>query len=342
MLIVADKFLTGYDEPLLHTMYVDKTLAGVKAVQALSRLNRAAPGKKDTFVLDFANEPDQIVASFQPYYRTTLLSAETDPNKLHDMKATLDGAGVYPDDLVADFANRYLADVPRPQLDAMLDHCVENYRALDEEEQVEFKGTAKAFVRTYNFLSQVLPWNNTAWERLAILLTYLTPRLPSPKEPEVDRDILDAIDLDSYRAETKASINLAPDDEPGTLDPANPTGLAGEREREYDLLSAIVRTFNDVFADANFSDADRVARQATGPMMDGLVENAHLRRIAANTDPQNQRIEFEIALRDAVNAGWMDNYELFDRIDKDPQFRSAFGDHMFRLWAAKIAQPGSQ
>jgi len=138
MLIVADKFLTGFDEPLLHTMYVDKTLTGVKAVQGLSRLNRAAPGKTDTFVLDFANHPDQIVVAFQPYYGTTLLSAETDPNKLHDMRATLDDAGVYEDALVTGFVDRYLEDVPRPQLDAMLDLCVERYRDLDEEEQVEF------------------------------------------------------------------------------------------------------------------------------------------------------------------------------------------------------------
>src|SRR5690606_22993689 len=180
MLIVANKYLTGYDEPLLHTMYVDKTLAGVQAVQALSRLNRTAPGKKDTFVLDFANEPEQIIAAFQPYYRTTLLSAETDPNKLHDLKDTLDEAGVYREELVVQFADRYLADAPRPELDEMLDVCVENYKALDEDDQVEFKGSAKAFTRTYNFLSQLLPWTNAGWERLSIFLTFLIPRLPTP------------------------------------------------------------------------------------------------------------------------------------------------------------------
>jgi type I restriction enzyme R subunit len=339
MLIVADKFLTGYDEPLLHTMYVDKTLSGVKAVQTLSRLNRAAPGKKDTFVLDFANDPDQIVASFQPYYRTTLLSSETDPNKLNDMQSTLDDAAVYRDELVVDFVDRYLADAPRPQLDAMLDVCVENYKDLEEEDQITFKGTAKAFVRTYNFLSQLLPWNNVSWERLAIFLTYLTPRLPSPKEPELDRAILDAIDLDSYRAEVKASVNLGPDDDPGILDPANPTGTGGLTESEFERLSAIVRSFNDIFADANFSDADRVAKQATGPMLDSLVDNEHLQKIASNADQQNQRIEFDIALGNTVSTIWRDNWELFDKLDKDPQFKSAFSEHMFKLWVAKMANP---
>ena len=341
MLIVADKFLTGFDEPLLHTMYVDKTLAGVKAVQALSRLNRAAPGKKDTFVLDFANDPEQIVASFQPYYRTTLLSAETDPNKLHDLKSVLDEAGVYRDELVVDFVDRYLADVSREQLDAMLDSCVVNYKALDEDGQIEFKGSAKAFVRTYNFLSQLLPWSNADWERLSIFLTYLTPRLPSPKEEEIDRNILDAIDMDSYRADVKTTMKLALEDEDAEIDPANVTSAGAKPEPEYDVLSSIVRSFNDVFADAGFSDADRVARQATGPMMDALVSNDQLRRIAASTDPQNQRIEFDLALKDSVNANWLDHYELFDKLDKDPQFKTAFGEHMFKLWAAKVAQLGN-
>src|SRR5699024_4724315 len=108
ILIVADKFLTGYDEPLLQTMYVDKTLSGVKAVQALSRLNRSHPGKKETFILDFANDPEQIIDAFQPYYRTTLLASETDPNKLHDMKARLDDADVYQAEMIVDFVDRYL------------------------------------------------------------------------------------------------------------------------------------------------------------------------------------------------------------------------------------------
>ena len=146
--------------------------------------------------------------------------------------------------------------------------------------------------------------------------------------------------MDSYRAEMKKTIALELDDTDTPLDPANPAGGAGGYESELERLSAIVRSFNDIFADADFTDADRVARQATGPMMDGLVEDDRLRRIAASTDPQNQRIEFDLALKDAVNASWMDNLELFDKLDKDPQFQSAFGEHMFRLWAAKIAHLG--
>src|SRR5439155_19867905 len=140
-------------EPLLHTMYVDKLLSGIKAVQTLSRLNRAHPKKHDTFVLDFLNDAETIRASFEPYYRTTILSEETDPNKLHDLKADLDGYQVYNQPQVDQFVELYLSGADREQLDIILDACVATYvEALDEDGQVDFKGKCKAFVRTYGFL----------------------------------------------------------------------------------------------------------------------------------------------------------------------------------------------
>ncbi|MCJ7751785.1 MAG: DEAD/DEAH box helicase family protein, partial [Armatimonadetes bacterium] len=153
-LVVADKFQTGYDEPLLHTMYVDKLLSGVRAVQTLSRLNRAHPQKHSTFVLDFFNDADIIQASFAPYFRTTLLSEETDPNKLHDLKAALDAHQVCFTDDIGRFVELYLSGADRDRLDPILDACVATYLAdLNEDAQVDFKGKAKAFSRTYAFLS---------------------------------------------------------------------------------------------------------------------------------------------------------------------------------------------
>ena len=153
-LIIADKFQTGYDEPFLHTMYVDKQLAGIKAVQTLSRLNRAHPQKSDTFVLDFMNDADTIMKAFSDYYRTTILSEETDPNKLHDLKATLDGYQVYGWSQVEHLVELFLGGADRDKLDPILDACVAVYNNdLDEDEQVDFKGKAKAFVRTYQFLA---------------------------------------------------------------------------------------------------------------------------------------------------------------------------------------------
>ena len=140
-LICADKFQTGYDEPLLHTMYVDKALSGIKAVQTLSRLNRAHPQKRDCFVLDFQNNAEAITFAFQDYFRTTLLSEETDPNKLHDLKAALDAAQVYSPEQVNAFVALFLADAERDQLDPILDACVVTYTGtLDEEGQVVSSG----------------------------------------------------------------------------------------------------------------------------------------------------------------------------------------------------------
>ena len=164
LLVCADKFQTGYDEPLLHTMYVDKTLAGIKAVQTLSRLNRAHPKKHDVFVLDFLNDTRTIQESFADFYRATVLSDEIDSNKLHDLQAELDGAQVYAPQQVEDFVKRYLASVDRDQLDPVLDACAARYlNDLDEDAQVAFKGSAKAFVRTYAFLSSILPYTQAAW-----------------------------------------------------------------------------------------------------------------------------------------------------------------------------------
>lgn len=177
-LVVAEKLQTGYDQPLLHTMYVDKILTDIKAVQTLSRLNRAKEGKFDTLVLDFANEPEDIQDAFSRYYRTTILSGETDPNKLYDLIAVMENHQVYTQYHVDNFIDLYLKGAERDKLDPILDVCVNCYKALDENGQVEFKSSAKAFVRTYGFLGAILPYGNAEWEKLSIFLNLLLPKLP--------------------------------------------------------------------------------------------------------------------------------------------------------------------
>ena len=237
-LVVAEKFQTGYDEPLLHTMYVDKPLAGVKAVQTLSRLNRAHPQKHDTFVLDFFNDAETIRVAFEPYYRTTILSEETDPNKLHDLKAELDGAQVYAWEQVEQFVARYIGGAARDRLDPILDACVAVYvEELDEDGQVAFKGQAKAFGRTYNFLGAVLPYTNAEWEKLSIFLNFLVPKLPAPKEEDLTQGILEAIDMDSYRVEVKAALEIAFADADGEIGPVPAGGAGLKPEQEMDRLS---------------------------------------------------------------------------------------------------------
>ena len=213
-------------------MYVDKPLSGVKAVQTLSRLNRARPQKYDTFVLDFQNDAVTIQAAFEPYYRTTILAKETDANKLHDLKSDLDGAGMYTPADVGELVARYLAGADRDAIDPILDGCVALYREnLDEDGQVEFKGKAKAFVRSYGFLSSILPYTNAEWEKLSIFLNFLVPKLPAPKEEDLSKGILETIDMDSYRVEKKAAMKIQLPDQDAEIEPVPMDGGGGKRSR---------------------------------------------------------------------------------------------------------------
>ena len=300
-LVVADKFQTGYDEPLLHTMYVDKILSGIKAVQTLSRLNRAHPKKHDTFVLDFKNDVDTIQQAFQDYYRTTILSAETDPNKLHDLKADLDGYQVYGEADVLRFVDLYLAGVDRDQLDPILDGCVAVYKSdLDEDGQVDFKGKAKMFVRTYNFLAMILPYTNVDWERLSIFLNFLVPKLPAPGEQDLSKGILEMVDMDSYRAEVRTPLAIALADQDSEIEPV-PVGAAGIKpEPELDRLSNIVKAFNDQYGDHDWQDIDKIRKVISEELPGKVIVDTAYRNARRNSDRQNARIEHDKALERAV------------------------------------------
>ena len=329
ILICADKFQTGYDEPLLHTMYVDKTLAGIKAVQTLSRLNRARPNKNDTFVLDFMNSSDVIREAFADYYRTTMLADETDPNKLHDLKAKLDDQQVYTLDQVDELVEGYLNGRDRGELDPIADTCIEPYNALDEDGQVDFKGSAKAFVRLYAFLSQVLPYSNPEWEKLSIFLNFLIPKLPAPGGEDLSIGILETVNMDSYRAEKQAAQRLDIPDEDAEIDPV-PAGGGGSRSApELEPLSRIVATFNDTFG-TDFTDADKVAeliRTIPGQVVaDTAYQNAR-----RNSDAQNARIEHDAALRRLITSMVRSNAELYKAYTENPSFRSWLNDQMFWL-----------
>ena len=331
-LICADKFQTGYDEPLLHTMYVDKTLSGIKAVQTLSRLNRAHPGKHDVFVLDFLNDAESIREAFAPFYRTTILADETDPNKLHDLQAALDDAQVYTPDQVEGFASSYLAGAPRDQLDPILEACVDVYKhELGEDEQVDFKGKAKGFVRTYNFLSAVLPWTNKDWETRSIFLNFLIPKLPAPQEEDLSKGILEAIDMESYRVEKQAIQKIMLPDEETEIDPV-PTGDRGHRpEPELDRLSNIINQFNDLFGDREWEDADRVAGLITKTIPERVSADVAYNNARQHSDRENTRIELEKALRRVVTSIMKDDNQLFKEYMDNDNFRHWMTAKVFEL-----------
>jgi len=331
-LVCADKFQTGYDEPLLHTMYVDKTLSGIRAVQTLSRLNRSHAEKRDVFVLDFLNDTETIAKAFSDYYRATILSDETDPDRLHDLQADLDGAQVYSPEEVQTLVMLYLDGADRVRLDSILDRCVAAYlRDLDEDGQVRFKGRAKAFTRAYAFLSSILPYNNLGWEERSIFLNFLIPKLPAPEEEDLSKGILERIDMDSYRVEKHRMRKIILDDEDAEIDPVKTGEGGGKGEIETDRLSAIIEEFNERFGGIEWGDPDRVVRTATVDIPASVAKDARFENARRNSDRENARVESDKATERAVVGMVRDNTQLFKLFADNPDFRRWLTDTAFRL-----------
>jgi type I restriction enzyme R subunit len=330
ILVVADMFQTGFDEPLLQTMYVDKPLYDIAAVQTLSRLNRAYPGKDKVYVLDFANKTSVIEEAFSKFYRTTILSDETDPNKLYDLISLMENYQVYEDDNVNYLVDQFLRGAERDRLDPVLDACVAVYSQLETEDQIEFKSAAKSFVRTYGFLGAILPYGNVEWEKLSIFLNFLIPKLPSPRDDDYSEGILSTIDLDSYRNEAQQAISIKLEDEDAEIAPI-PAGKIGYIiEPEMDLLSKIIMNFNDMFGNIEWKDADNVQRQIleipSMVSMDEKYQNA-----MKNSDEQEARTESERALQKVIFSIMSDNMELFKQFQDNPSFRKWLSDLVFNL-----------
>ncbi len=329
-LICADKFQTGYDEPLLHTMYVDKPLAGIKAVQTLSRLNRAHPQKHDCFVLDFQNNSEAISFAFQDYYRSTLLADETDPNKLHDLQAALDAAQLYSPEQVQQLVALFLGGADREQLDPILDACVAVYKdQLDEDGQVEFKGQAKVFCRSYSFLSAVIPRGHAEWEKLSIFLDLLTPKLPAPEEDDLAKGILEAIDMDSYRVEKKAAMKIALADEDAEIAPVPTDGGGGRSQPELERLSNILKTFNEQFGTL-FADTDRVARRIRDDIAPKVAADEAFRNARQNT-PHTARIAHDQALSRMMQVLLKDDTQVYKQFVENEAFRREVSDMVYAM-----------
>jgi type I restriction enzyme R subunit len=330
-LICAEKFQTGYDEPLLHTMYVDKILSGIKAVQTLSRLNRAYPKKHDVFVLDFQNDTETIEKSFAAYYRTTILSKETDPNKLHALKAALDGYQVYAPEQIESLVSLYLGGADRDKLDPILDACVAVYVTdLDEDGQVDFKGKAKAFTRTYDFLATILPYGIQEWEKLSIFLNFLIPKLPAPIEDDLAKGILEAIDMDSYRAEKKATMAITLPDADAEIEPVPTSGGGHKAEPEMDKLSNIVKAFNNQFGGL-FADSKRMEKRITEEIPTKVSADQAYQNAKRNSDRENARIEHDKALKRVITALFTDDAQLFKQFQDNESFRHWLTDTIFGI-----------
>lgn len=331
-LVCAEKFQTGYDEPLLQAMYVDKILSGVRAVQTLSRLNRPAPNKEAAFVLDFQNSIDDISDAFEPFYRTTVLAGETDANKLHNLMMKLDDAEVYTLAQVDEFVELFLTGAPRPELDVILDACAEVYTDdLDEDDQVSFKSAAKTFVRTYDFLASILPYTRADWEKHSIFLSLLIAKLPAPVEEDLARGILDTIDMDSYRAEKMTTIRVQVPDADGMLEPVPTSGESRRPEPELDRLSNIIKDFNDIFGNIDWTDKDRIFRIVTEDLPAKVSADPAYQNAMANSDRQNAVIEHDAALMRAIASLMNDDSELFRQFSDNPDFQRWLSSTIFDI-----------
>ncbi len=324
---MANKFQTGFDQPLLHTMYVDKKLGGVNAVQTLSRLNRSHPLKKDTFVLDFANTAEDIEKAFKPYFESTILGEATDPNKLFDLQDALDNYQVYTKEQVIEFSEKILANVPVDQLHAMLDSSSAIFRNdLAEEQQADFRAKVKTYVRLYIFLSQIVPFENPYLERLYIFLNHLQNKLGGETPIDLAQGILDNINMDSYRLQLEATTNIAME-QGEDLKPIPTDMRGGTNQPEIDRLSNILQTFNDRYG-TQFEDADKV-RQMAENIANDVAKNQELITSIKYSDDQNARITSDKVVGEELLKHITTNFDLYKLYSDNKEFKEDFSAMMF-------------
>lgn len=328
-LIVANKYQTGFDQPLLHTMYVDKKLGGVNAVQTLSRLNRTTSGKTDTFVLDFANTSEEIKKSFDPFFETTILGEATDPNKLFDLQSALDAFQVYTPEQVQEFSESLITNVPVDQLHSILDAAAAVFRNnLTAEQQDDFRAKCKTYVRLYVFLAQIIPFVNPYLERLYLFLNHLQNKLGKQQEEDLAQGILDNIDMENLRYQLEATTNivLQQGDE---LKPIPTEMRTGAAEPEMEYLSNIVKAFNDRFG-TTFTNEDKV-KKMTQDLMQDVANDKEFVNAFKHSDTQNAKITFEDVLKRKLIDHIETNFEVFKEFNDNKEFRDFFAGTMFQL-----------
>ena len=316
ILIVANKFQTGFDEPLLQTMYVDKRLDGLQCVQTLSRLNRVASGKADTLVLDFVNEPEQVQTAFQQYYQTTTLAAETDPNRLYNLQIELDGFELYNEETISEFCEVfYDRDQPDELLQGILDSVVEKWSKLETDNREEFRSTLQSYIRLYGYISQLITFTDVALEKLYIFSCSLNKKLPKREHPDLN-DVLSSVDLDSFRVQRiHGGLQLSLEATDSKVEGIG-SDVATMRDPEQDFLSNIIEVLNDAYQ-TDFTAEDKVD---IATIHQKVKKNGALRQvIEANNTESNIRRKFDEVvdeiLLDFVNS----KLDLYNKLSKDSQ-----------------------
>jgi type I restriction enzyme R subunit len=325
ILIVAEKFQTGFDEPFLHTMYVDKKLGGVHAVQTLSRLDRTMRGKTDTLVLDFVNEAEELQKSFQPYFQTTSLEEETDPNKLYDLQSELEQFEIYTTEEVKEFALIFFNPEEKAEkLQPILDNVVNAWRYLaDENRREDFRSILQRFIRLYGFASQLISFEDVALEELYVFAKNLNRKLPK-REKRIPTEIREAVDLDSFRIQKTFTGNLPLTKNDSEI-PGITNGNSQHAEEEKDLLSHIINTLNETYG-LNLTDDDKVDIEQ---IKIKLEENEELRDVMNEKNtPENIRYKFDKVV-DSELLGFVNNkIDLYKKLT-DPAVNAMFKQKWF-------------
>ena len=329
VLLVAEKYQTGFDQPLLHTMYVDKKLSGIKAVQTLSRLNRTCGGKDDTFILDFVNKAEDIQKAFKPYYQSTIVEEVTEPNLLYDIETMLDASGVYLKEELDRFIHIYFkpkdkkTSKDRAILNHLIDIAVERFKKLDEQHKEDFSSQATKYIRLYSFILQITPFEDVELHKLYVYLTYLLKKLPRGKGSTVH--LSDEIALEYYtnKKTFEGSISLTSDDENVPITPVKFAG-AETKEDDEEYLSSIIQRLNKRFG-TDFTKADQLSVEQ---IKEDFAADEDLVQKAKTNTIDDFRFAFEKVFINKVIDRMDQNQTFFTRVLDDEQFKNALMEYM--------------
>lgn len=332
-LIVASKYQTGFDQPLLSCMYVDKKLGGVNAVQTLSRLNRTAPDKDEIFVLDFVNEVDDIVDAFQPYYTTTVLSEGTDQNLLYDLKRDIMAFKAFSNEEVEGFASEYFLGATHDKLNRSLDAVVDRVQEHIPEEAKEFKSKLNDYIKRYGFVSQILLFEDTYFEKLYVFLKFLKRKLPIEKD-EMPTEILKQININSLKVVKKGTVHIDLVNEPGLLDPLGGASTTGIDITEMERLSRIVKDVNEKYG-TNFTDDDRIIADK---LSQKLMQNENLEGSINRNARDIAKVKFDELFEKELVQMVNNHFDFYQKVNDDQDTRSYLKDRIFDMVYRKVKQ----
>lgn len=324
ILVVAEKFQTGYDQPLLHTMYVDRVLTDVKAVQTLSRLNRCHPKKRDTFVLDFANDTDSIRDSFQRFYKTTILSKDTDPNKLNDLIQEIEAANIYSEEDVYVLNDKYWSGASREDIDPIINTSVERFKELDENSQIRCKSSIKAFLRTYPFIAAVLPFKSVEWEKLNTYYSLLIHKLPVLRGEDFTEGLIEAIDFDQYRIIKGEEQRIELENSDAEIEPTPVGKPKGKSDPDMAKLSEILDEFNDI----NWLDKEKAKQQLEELPVRLQADEAFI-NAARNSDRETAQQQCNMSLMMIIAQMLNENTEFCRNYLDNPDFMNFINQRVF-------------